>query len=309
MVNSLKILFTLLFTFLFCLIPSTVVAAPLPKITNHYIKLNDDLNLFYQDSGQGQVLLFIPGWTMSSDVFRAQVNHFNKNYRVIAIDPRSQGRSSLTLDNNNYNQHGKDLARFIALLGLKKVTLVGWSWGCNDAYSYIRQQGVDNLKAFVCIDSSPKTSGKPNEWAFVDYQGWGAFLQPLIYDRIQFLKSWPQSMVERKLQPAEQDWIAQQSLRTPTYAALELALDAIYSDYRPEAILLNTHQIPTLDVVSEYEGARAKQWLQANAPHTKINVMGKHMMFWEHPDAFNQLLDGFLNGMDNNKPKEKPLKS
>lgn len=301
MVYFLKIAFTFLFAFVFCLISETVVAESLPKISNHFITISDDLNVFYQDSGQGQVLLFIPGWTMSSDVFREQINHFSKKYRVIAIDPRSQGRSSLTLDNNNYKQHGKDLARLIDLLGLKKVILVGWSWGCNDAYAYIRQQGVDNIKAFVCIDSSPKNSGNQNEWAFLDYQEWGSFLQPLMYDRIHFLKSWPQSMVERKLQPTELDWITQQSSHTPTYAALELALDAIYADYRPEAKLLNTRQIPTLNFVSEHEGLRAKRWLQTNAPDAKINVMGKHMMFWEHPDEFNQLLDEFLNGIDRNK--------
>lgn len=298
MISFLRIVFTLLFAFLFCLISSTVAALSLPRVKDHYIKISDDLNLFYQDSGQGQPLIFIPGWTMSSDIFQKQINHFNKKYRVIAIDPRSQGRSSLTLENNNYNQHGKDLARLIALLGLKKVTLVGWSWGCNDTYAYIRQQGVDNIKAFVCIDSSPKNSGNKNEWAFLDYDEWGTFLQPLMYDRIQFLKSWPQSMVERKLQPAELDWIIQQSLRTPTYAASELALDAIYADYRPEAIMLETRQIPTLDFVSEHEGLRAKQWLQQNASHTKINIMGKHMMFWEHSDQFNELLDEFLSSIE-----------
>ncbi len=46
-------------------------------------------------------------------------------------------------------------------------------------------------------------------------------------------------MVERKLTPTELNLITQKSLRTPTFAALELALDAIYTNYCPEITLLN----------------------------------------------------------------------
>ena len=248
--------------------------------------------------GTGPTLLFIPGWTMSSEVFKSQMAHFSKKYRVIALDPRSQGRSSITLENNNYTQHGVDLARIINMLHLKNVVLIGWSWGCNDAYSYVRLKGVDNLKAFVCIDISPKSSGKKSEWAFVDYQDWGtALIQPMMHNRYQFAHSWAQSMVEHKLTPEEYNWIISESFRTPTYVALELALDAIYADYRPEAILLDNHKIPTLDFISESTAPMAKQWLQKNAPHTYTKVMGKHMMFWEHPEEFNQSLDEFLDNL------------
>jgi pimeloyl-ACP methyl ester carboxylesterase len=33
-----------------------------------------------------------------------QLAHFSKRYRVLAYDPRSQGRSSKTLENNSYAQ-------------------------------------------------------------------------------------------------------------------------------------------------------------------------------------------------------------
>jgi non-heme chloroperoxidase len=284
-----------------CVIMPTMIYAvsPSSEATGKYIKISDDLNLFYHDTGTGPTLLFIPGWTMSSEVFQSQLAYFSKKYRVITLDPRSQGRSSITLENNNYTQHGADLARFIDMLHLKNVILIGWSWGCNDSYAYIRLKGVDNLKAFVCIDVSPKSSGKKGEWAFVDYGDWGsALIQPTMYHRYQFAKVWAQSMVEHKLNPKELNWIINESFRTPTYAALELALDAIYADYRAEAILLDKRKIPTLDFISENESWVAKEWLQKNSPHTYTKVMGKHMMFWEHPVAFNQSLDGFLDGLN-----------
>ncbi|EIP84725.1 halide peroxidase [Burkholderia humptydooensis MSMB43] len=34
--------------------------------------------------------------------------------------------------------------------------------------------------------------------------------------------------------------------------------------------------------------------MQTNAPRANLHVLGKHMMFWEHADQFNQFLDQFL---------------
>lgn len=273
-------------------------AVPMQKVTDNYIQLKDNVKLFYHDSGKGPVIVFIPGWTMSSEVFKAQMAYFNKKYRVITLDPRSQGRSSVTLENNDYTQHGADLAHFLDALGLKKVTLVAWSWGCNDAYAYVRLKGVSNLHAFVCVDASPKSSGGKKEWAGADYSDWGAaVVQPVMYNRSQFAQAWAQSMVEHKLTPAEQAWIMKESFHTPTSAALQLLLDAIYADYRPEARLLNSSGIPTLDFVSQHSAVNATQWLQANAPNAHIKIMGKHLMFWEHPDEFNKILSEFLDGV------------
>lgn len=276
----------------------TDVANQSPAETNDYAPISDDVSLFYHDSGKGQVILFVPGWTMSSEVFKSQISHFDKKYRVIALDPRSQGRSTLTLENNDYTQHGADLARFIDTLKLHNIILVAWSWGCYDAYAYIRLKGTDNLRAFVCIDASPKSSGGKNEWAAVDYPDWGAaVIQPMMYHRLQFTPLWAQSMVERKLTSEEQSWILKESLHTPTYAALQLALDAIYADYRPEARLLNSQNIPTLDFISQHSADNAILWLHTNAPNAKTKVMGKHLMFWEHPDEFNRALDEFLDSV------------
>ncbi len=82
---------------------------------------------------------------------------------------------------------------------------------------------------------------------------------------------------------------------TPTYSALEMALDAIYSNYSQEVILLDKHKVPSINFISQVAYPKAKLWLEKNAPHSDIKVMGKHLMFWEHPDQFNHLLDEFLD--------------
>ncbi len=154
------------------------------------------------------------------------------------------------------------------------------------------------MRGFICIDAPPKSSGSKDEWAIANYSAWGKnIIQPMMYHRLQFIPLWAQNMIERKLDPEEQAWIIQESLRTPTFAALQLALDAIYADYRPEVKLLSDHNIPTLNVVSQSRATNAIRWLQTNAPNACVKVMGKHLMFWEHPDEFNEVVDNFLNGI------------
>ena len=61
-----------------------------------YVEVAPGVEMFYQEKGSGQVLLFIPGWTFASEIFVKQFEGLSGSYRVIAIDPRSQGRSTKT---------------------------------------------------------------------------------------------------------------------------------------------------------------------------------------------------------------------
>lgn len=256
------------------------------------IQANDSTTLYYEESGSGDPIIFIPGWTASHEFFNRQVPYFNKNYHVIAMDPRGQGLSQATLDHNNYKQHGEDLAHLIDALNLKNITLIGWSFGCFDAYAYIRLKGINNLKTFVCIDASPHTDG--SSWRSRASLHKADLIQQM-ENRYQFAPLWAQSMVDHKLTSSELSWIVNESLRTPSYVALLLLFDALNSDYTPEAVLLDKSRIPTINFVSEPMASSAKIWLKTHAPHAKIIIMGeKHMAFWEYSDRFNNDLENFL---------------
>ena len=76
--------------------------------------------------------------------------------------------------------------------------------------------------------------------------------------------------------------------------AIQLAVDALFSDYRPEAEKL-IQEVPSLHVLGEEGVATAKPWLKKNAPKAQIEVLGRHMMFWEDSEAFNKILSDFLS--------------
>ncbi|WP_250482583.1 alpha/beta hydrolase [Caballeronia sp. GACF5] len=265
-----------------------------------YAKISDDLQLYYEDVGQGPVMVWVPGWTASTTVFSHQIEYFSKRYRVVAYDPRSQGLSTHTLDHNDYAQHGRDLAGFVDKLGLKDVILVAWSWGCLDAYSYIRARGTANLKAFICIDQAPKPlNATADEWAglftlsndgLADMHGAAETLGANPY---AFFRGFFPGLNARKVTPAEVEWFTRQAMLTPTHAALSLFYDANLSDYVSEARSLDG-KVPVLNVVNEIEAPKADAWLKQNARHSAVFVIKLHMSHWSDPATFNHGVDAFL---------------
>ena len=267
-----------------------------------FLTLSDNTSLYYEEAGNGQPIIFIPGWTATHHFFSHQISYFSSKYRVITFDPRGQGLSPATLNNNDYLQHGKDLASLINQLKLKNVVLVSWSWGCYDAYAYVRQYGVNNIKAFVCIDAAPKAFGPEGQWrASVNQSDIGGIIQQMENNRYGFTSAWVQSMLEKPLDDTKRTLIVDEVLRTPTYVALLLMFDALNSDYGPEAKLLDQSHVPTLEIISEAMANDAKAWLKNNSPHAQVEVMGKHMMFWEHADKFNPILENFLENSSEKK--------
>jgi non-heme chloroperoxidase len=269
-------------------------------IAGNYVQVSPELKLYYVEAGKGTPIIFIPGWTGTTEVMRQQIAHYSKRYRAISFDPRSQGRSSRTPENNNYVQHGLDLGAFIEVLKLKDVILVGHSWGCLDAYAYFRVHGTGNVKAFVCIDQNPKNIvEKEGDWgllkAAADLKG---FHDGFTYERLKTTREFLQLMVTRPLTEAENRWFVTQLAKTSTSVAVLLDYDGNMADYTAEAKMIDG-KIPVLNVLSNpgwVEGwtDMGKSWLANNAPHSEVADFGLHLMFWEFPDKFNAVLDTFL---------------
>ena len=271
-------------------------------LAGSYVRVSPDLDIYYEEAGAGRPIVFIPGWTGSTAYLRQQVAHFSKRYRAVVYDPRSHGRSSKTLENNTYTQHGADLRAFMEALKLKDVVLVGHSWGCHDAYAYFRAFGTDNVKAFVCLDQTPKDiMDKDGDWGslktLTDFTG---FYHGIAYDRLKTTREFMQSMVTRQLKQDEIDWFSDELLKTPTYVAVSLLYDGNAADYSAEAKAIEA-KIPVLNVVADpgwYPGwaAAAQNWGKTVAARTEVVVLpGLHLMHWEFPDKVNGVLDKFLD--------------
>jgi pimeloyl-ACP methyl ester carboxylesterase len=263
-----------------------------------YLEVAPGVELYYEEHGTGSPLVFVPGWTFTTEVFQHQVAHFARTHRVIVVDPRSQGRSSKTLQGNDYSTHGADLARLFAALELHDAVLVGWSTGSLDMLGYVEQAGTRALKGAIGIDMSPRPlSASSDDWVegpLNEISGaWRSFLRSPQGQRAFINYYADEVMVQRELSPAEMDWIVRQSLTTPHYLASALFADAMFCDFSAELQTLS-EAVPTLYVIAEHWAEVAVAFLGRNFPQVKTEVFGGHMMFWEHADRFNTTLDTFL---------------
>ncbi len=89
--------------------------------------------LYYEVYGRGEPLLLVHGNGGSIADLSAQIAHFRKRYKVIAMDSRDQGRSGDTPDKLTYEKMTDDLAALLDHLKTVPVNVLGWSDGAIQA--------------------------------------------------------------------------------------------------------------------------------------------------------------------------------
>ena len=271
------------------------------KDPGSYIAVEEGAWLHYQRAGNsnGATVLLVPGWSYGSDVFLKQINYFSAAYDVIAIDPRGQGKSTKGVEHNSYRQHGRDLAAVVNTLQLEQVVFIGWSWGCYDILSFVRQFGTEQIAKFICLDEPPRAwTTQANDWAGIDsLASFANLYQALVSNRKAFTHALVKSSMIQPLIAAELQTLVSMSLQTPDPIALALAVDGMMSDYSEEAIQL-AKTVPTFYIIREEAQPLAAPWIAKNLPTTQTLYRGGHFMFWEFPDEINREIDSFIKQID-----------
>lgn len=268
------------------------------RLESKYVSVAPGVELHFWEKGEGTPLVFIPGLTFSGEIFKAQVEHFAVDYRVIAIDPRGQGYSSKTMDGNDYLTHGQDLAALIDTLDLKDAVLIGWSTGNLDTWSYIQQFGKDKLRGVVTIDMSPlPLSPDPTWWTEGTIEELSAVASQLLRtpegSRAFFSEYATDIMVQHKMEPEELEYLLDVSGRTPYWICKALFCDAIFSNFLDTAKDVGA-TMPSLMFIAEHWQDVAKPFVETQLPGYETYVMGGHLMFYEYPEKWNSVLEGFL---------------
>jgi len=269
-------------------------------VQGSYLEIEPGMELYYEEQGEGPALVFIPGWTFSTEVFSHQFDHFSKTHRVVSFDPRSQGRSTVVLHGNDYGTQSADLCKLMAHLELKDPVLVGWSAASLTVWGVVRQQGTTPLKGVVTIDMPPAPlTGRAEDWNEFEIADAAAFYQSLMTPKgHRDLVTWYARtvMVQRDLSSEELEWIVRQSTTTPHWVAAAYAAAEWFSDYLPEAKQIDQN-LPALFVVAESSADEAIPYLEQHLPNAEVRLMGGHFMFWEYPEEFNLMLDAYLQAL------------
>ena len=263
----------------------------------HYLQIEPGLELYYEDKGEGDPLLMIPGITMTTEVFARQFEYFSKTRRIITIDPRSQGRSSKVLHGNHYAQHGRDLDTLIRAMDLRNICLLGWSSGNFDVWSYIDQFGFSRVKQVVVIDASPKLlSLEPDDWVELPYQDVPGILLDLLSStkgQREFFASYTREIMLEHPSEEEVSKIVDHTCMTPVHIFHTLFTNLLLCDYR-DTVKKIEEKVPSLMFIAKHWADVAEPYMKRHFPKTRTVVMGGHMMFYEYAREWNQILDEFL---------------
>ena len=120
-----------------------------------YLQMSDEVKLYYEDWGQGEVVLIIHGLNSTSLKIRDFINEFKDDYRVVFYDQRGHGASDHANTHLNVKRLGQDLHELIEALDLKDINIIGHSMGAAAIYNYISQYGCGRIKRVVAADMSP----------------------------------------------------------------------------------------------------------------------------------------------------------
>ena len=125
-----------------------------------------DIEIYYNDWGSGQPVVFSHGWPLSADAWEDQMFYLaSRGYRCIAHDRRGHGRSSQPWNGNDLDTYADDLAELVEKLDLKDAIHVGHSIGGGEIARYIARHGTSRLaKAALISATSPlmlKTTANP----------------------------------------------------------------------------------------------------------------------------------------------------
>lgn len=262
-----------------------------------FFQVEPGVELYYEDRGRGDPIVVVPGWTASSEAFIHQFSHFSKTHRVICMDRRSVGRSTITLQGNDYTAQSADLYKLIDHLELKNPVLIGWSAGCLTLWAMVRRHGTKPFKGFVFIDMPPvPIAHGDEEWTEMSIAEAAEFYQALTTPKgyRDLITAFVQKeLIQRKLTPEELNWIVGLFTTSPHWVAASYFADEMTSNYAQEAQDVD-HSLPSLFFVADYWKEQARSYLRTRLPNTQAEFFGGHMMFWEFPERFNAVLEDFL---------------
>jgi microsomal epoxide hydrolase len=283
------------------------VHADSPQLRERKVDVGQRVSLRTIEAGKPDaqpVLVFIPGWSTSADIWRRQIDTFSKTNRVIAFDPRSEGESTKTTSGNTPETRAQDLHALLERLGARRAVLIGWSQGVQDVAAYVERYGTRDLAGIVLVDAAVSDGAdgmatRPQETAeqfkmFAIYQ---AHQQEYLAGMMHAIISKPQS-------DDAMNALVSTGMKTPSDVGVGMLVADMFGVNRTPA--LKKIECPTLIIASAKSFELSRQQAAANQiPHARFEKVddAAHAVFLDQPERFAELLKSFVANPATNTPQ------
>ena len=267
------------------------------------------MRLHYLEAGAARrgthTLLFVPGWTMPAWIWQAQIDHFASQHRVIAFDPRGQGRSAIPASGYDYERRAADIAELLAAAKAEQVVLVGWSLGVLESLQYMHDARASHaasgspspVRALVLVDNSVGVGDPP--------PGNPTFFTRLRNKRRETMAGFVGGMFKRPLEPRWLEALVDATLHMPLSASIELLRqprprefwrDALYAIDQPVLYAYTPKFAQQGDLVKQHKPSI----------ETRLFAEAAHALFIDEAAAFNEMLQGFVARLPTRAPSGPP---
>ena len=250
------------------------------------------IRIHYLEAGSGRPIVFIPGWTMPAWIWQKQIDEFSKQYRVIAVDPRSQGESDKPTSGHLPETRSRDYKELVEHLGLKQPVLVGWSMACGELVKYAEQYGTDQVGGVVLVVGFLSEKLSPEMFAVIS--GW---MNQLQQDRRKQADGFVRSMFKK---PQPDDYlqrVVDASVQVPADTAAVLIYNMIaVKDFSPGLARMSRPVLFAYQPESQLSADFLKSKLGDKLKLERFDGDG-HALFVDDPDKFNHVLKESIQGL------------
>jgi|RhiMetdeSRZDD1v2_1073273.scaffolds.fasta_scaffold14597_2 non-heme chloroperoxidase len=259
-----------------------------------FVTTPDGQKIHCLDAGRGPApaVLFVPGWTMPAEIWQRQIDHLQPMYRVVAMDPRAQGRSSAATEGLYPAGRASDIKAVVDELHLAPIVLVGWSMAVNEVAAYVDRFGTETLAGLVLVDGG---AGFDFDLTIMP-RTLRSFVNWLSLDRRQATEEFVRSLFNRPPPDEQVQALIAAALATPASAAFTLGTASTLTDNRPALAKIDR---PTLIVAAAGPLVDAFRDMQRRIRGSRLVVFQNvgHALFVDEADQFNTLLEDFLRGI------------
>lgn len=275
-------------------IAATSIAQSEQAHSDKLIAVSEGVTLRVIEAGpvEAQTIVLIPGWCFTADIWNKQIAALGDRYHIVALDPRSQGSSTILNHSNSPDDRATDIANLIKKLHLQKPVLVGWSQGVQDVAAYALMFGTNEIGGIVLVDATVSGGAV----------GLNGKMAAMILGRMPIYVSSQRDYIEgmmpyvfnKPLSMGELNTIVSAALQTPSSIGVaNLMLDLFGKDYRTVFKHIN---VPTLLIIAGTAQDKDEQIQQPIPNATTVVVDGAgHAVFYDEPEKFNEALTKFLD--------------
>jgi 3-oxoadipate enol-lactonase len=255
-----------------------------------------DIDLYAIVRGNGTPLVLLHGFPLDHTMWEAQIEAFATRCRLIALDQRGFGRSSLGKQPLTIERMADDLAALLDALQVREPAIIcGLSMGGYVSLVFHRKY-APRVRALILCDTRP---GADTPAGFADRQA--------LIERVRTTGSVAvvDALLPKLLAPATFDRqpdvverVRKMMLAKPP-ASMVAGLHGLAS--RPDTTNHLRHiDVPTLAIVGEYDALTTPAVMAAMAdaiPQCRQVVIPQagHMTPMENPSAFNEAVIDFLS--------------